>query len=393
MKIAVFIKSTTLHKNHGGYEVQNKILCEELVKRGSRVVVFSPKGDVQETECDLNGVKYNFIESDYKKYIFASLNPVSWYKKSLSAFSKINDIEKFDIVLSQSASGESIIRHKNEFNIKVISIAHGTAASEFATFVKNISNLKDVYWFIRNIQYFIRQYFGRQRMYVLHSNKVIAVSNYVKSALISETFVPENRVEVIHNGVDGSKYVFEKTGEKSKKVNFYFIGRVEKSKGILTILDILKDIKSDFTFHVVGNGPCLEDAKKKAIENNINDKVLFHGIMQHSDFIMKFKPDFLVFPTKRIEGFPMVLIESMYAGIPSVAFDCGGVSDAIENGKNGFLVKEGDKKLLKSFVEKLINDENLRLEMGKKSKEKAEREFSIGKMVDSYEKIIKEVLK
>jgi len=393
MKIAVFIKSTTFHKNHGGLEIQNRVVCEELVKRGHEVVVFSPRGDVDTKEKDQNGVRYVFIKSDYKNYLFASMNPESWYKKSLETFSKLNDDNSFDIVLSQSASGESIIENKKLLGVKTISIAHGTTSSEYLTFLKNITNPKDIYWLIRNTQYFLRQYFGRQRRYILHADRVISVSNYVKKALISETFVSEDRVRVIHNGIDGSVFENIPSNKCAGITSLYFIGRVERSKGILTILNILKDVKKDFIFHVVGDGPCLEEAKSKAKINCIAEKVVFHGrVSQHSAFLEKVHSDIFVFPTQRIEGFPMVLVESMFAGIPVVAFDCGGVSDAVEDGKTGYLIKAGDAEDFKKKLEKLIDDENMRLEFGKNSKEKAEKEFTIDKIIDKYEEVFNEVL-
>lgn len=70
MKIAVFTKSTTLHKNHGGLETQNLALCEGLVKKGYYVVVFSPKKEIEKDFIEQNGVKYVFIDADYKGYIF-----------------------------------------------------------------------------------------------------------------------------------------------------------------------------------------------------------------------------------------------------------------------------------------------------------------------------------
>lgn len=396
MKIAVFAKSTTLHRNHGGLETQNRALCEGLVKRGHKVTVFSPKKELIEDKIEKNGVRYLFIESEYKNYIFASFKKDSWTRRSLEVFSKINEKEKFDIVLGQSASAESIVENKSELGVKVVSIAHGTTSAEFSTFLKNISSIKDIYWLIRNTQYFIRQYFGRQRRYVLHSDRVIAVSNYVKQALISETFVDENRVEVIHNGVDPSLFRRDiKDRDIGGVVSLYFIGRLERSKGILTMIDILNDIDRDVVFHIVGDGPCMEAAKKRVGRHGLQEKVSFHGRMSRlevSSFLEKMSPDIFVFPTHRVEGFPMVIVESMLAGIPTVAFDLGGVSDAVEDERTGFLVKAGDKASFKNKIIELVDDRNKRLELGKNSKKKAEKEFTLDKMIDSYEKIFMEVI-
>lgn len=394
MKIAVFIKSTTLHKGHGGLETQNRALCEGLVKRGHQITIFSPKKELEVSAIEESGVKYVFIDADFKNYLLKSMNKNSWGKKSLEVFKEHHEKENFDLVLGQSSAAENIIENKIELGVGTVSISHGTTLSEFTTFFKNISSPKDIYWLIRNTQYFLRQYFGRQRRFVLHSDKVVAVSEYVKKALISETFVDERRVQVIHNGVDGKLFENEKEDrDVGGVVDLYFIGRVEKSKGILTILDVVKNIGKNVVLHVVGDGPCLKEAQEKVAKHGIQEKVIFHGKMPHYEFIEKVQPDIFVFPTQRVEGFPMVIVESMFAGIPVVAFDWGGVSDAIEDGKTGFLIKAGDNKDFEEKLVKLIDDPSLRKELGRSSKERAEKEFTIDRMINTYEKVFNEVLK
>lgn len=394
MKIAVFTKSTTLHKGHGGLETQNKALCEGLSKRGHKITVFSPKKDLEFDEFKENGVDYVFIEADYKNYIFSSFRKNSWSKKSLEVFTDYHQKEKFNLVLGQSSAAESIVENKNKLEVKTVSISHGTTLSEFNTFVKNISSIKDIYWLIRNTQYFLRQYFGRQRRFVLHSDKVIAVSQYVKKALVSETFVDERRVEVIHNGVDGDLYRTERNNrDVGGLVHIYFIGRIERSKGILTVIDIINKIDRDVVLHVVGSGPCQKEAEKLVAKYKIQEKVIFHGKMPHYEFIKKVNPDIFVFPTKRVEGFPMVIVEAMFAGMPTVAFDWGGVSDAVIDEKTGFLISANKNEEFTEKLVKLIDDFEMRKEMGKNSREIAEKDYTIDTMVDRYEKIFTEVLK
>ena len=393
MNIAVFIKSTTFHKGYGGLEIQNKAVCEELVKRGHEITVFSPKNEIGFEEKVETGVNYAFVESQYKKYLLSTINPNSWYKKSLKAFKKYHADEPFDLIISQSVAAESIIDNKKEVGIKVITIAHGTPLSEFKTFFKNISGLHDLYLLVRNTQYFIRQYFGRQRKCILNSDKVIAVSKYVKKALVEETFCPEERITVINNGID-PKDVLDYVNEENKSgpVRLYFLGRVEKSKGILNLIDILKGLKKDFVLHVVGDGLDLAKAKEKVEKYGMSNKVVFHGRFFYGDFIRQFKPDIFLFPTQRIEGFPMVLPEAMVAGIPVVAFNLGGVSDAVDDGKTGYLVEAGDDKIFTEKLEDLIDNGEKRKEFGRNAKEKALKDFTLDKMIGEYEKAFREVL-
>ena len=74
--------------------------------------------------------------------------------------------------------------------------------------------------------------------------------------------------------------------------------------------------------------------------------------------------------TSRSEGLPMVLLEAMASGLPCIAYDCPiGPRSIIKEGENGFLIEDGNAD---SFVQKLkllIEDENLRMQMGKNAQE------------------------
>jgi glycosyltransferase involved in cell wall biosynthesis len=100
--------------------------------------------------------------------------------------------------------------------------------------------------------------------------------------------------------------------------------------------------------------------------------------------------ELFLFPTKRIEGFPMVLVEAMLAGLPVVGFDLGGVSDAVFNNETGFLVKDGDVAGFKDALFKLVSDKHLRQSFGKNARIKAETEFTSKLMLANYEKVLLE---
>lgn len=93
--------------------------------------------------------------------------------------------------------------------------------------------------------------------------------------------------------------------------------------------------------------------------------------------------------TSNYEGLPMVLIEAMSFGIPIVAMNCpGGLSEIIEDGKNGFLTPHGS---IESFVEKvkaLIENEGLRETLGNNAKESIKK-FSKESIMNTWEDILK----
>jgi glycosyltransferase involved in cell wall biosynthesis len=398
MRIAVFTRYTTLHKNFGGLETQNRLLCEGLASRGHDITVFAQQNDISQDATEKNGVNYVFIKASYQ-YLFASLNKNSWQNKSYEVFAKQHTQTPFDIVLSQSTGGIGIIKRKKELRVKILSIAHGTTVGEWKTFFMNIRSLKDLYWAIRNTQYVLRQFFGRQREYILHSDRVIAVSNVVKKQLMEETFVPEERVVVVHNGVDEKKFSEytrkRQDREENEWVELLYVGRVIRSKGVFVLIDALKGEEFDgVRLNVVGAGEDLVELKEYVTTCGIENRVIFYGSVPYSEVISRFfEADIFVLPSVRIEGFPMVLAEAMLAGLPVVAADIGGNSDAVEEGVTGFLTPPKDVALLKKRILTLVNNPQLRKDFGQKAQERAKQEFTLDVMLKKYEQVLREVLK
>lgn len=404
MRIAVFIKSTTFHKGFGGLESQNKVLCEGLAGRGNEIVVYSPIRELEKEKEFEKGVEYKFIKADYYKYLLAFLNKNSWVNKSYDVFKKDHEENPFDIVISQSAAASGIIRKKKILDIPVISIAHGTTLGEFKTYLSSVSikSLKDIIMFVRNTQYFVRQYFGRQREYILLSDHVIAVSNAVKKQLIEETFVPEDRVTVINNGINPEKFISldEKLREKGQieleKLNLIYVGQVIKNKGIDILIEIFKDSQfKDITLDIFGGGEYLQELKDLIIQNSLSKQVRAYGKIPYERIIEVYnnpKYDAFVFPTKRFEGLPMVLVEALFAGLPIVAFDIGGVSDVVKNGETGFLIESENVFELKQKILSLKNNRETLSELRKSAFNKAQRDFGVDAMLNKYEKIMKPTL-
>lgn len=113
MRIAVFIKNTTFHTGFGGFETQNKVLCEGLVSRGHSVVVFSPKRDLEKEKAQENGVNYVFVPSIFRRFsALSSGNKKSWINKSVEVFADFHKKEPFNLIISQSSGGLGVIKEK-----------------------------------------------------------------------------------------------------------------------------------------------------------------------------------------------------------------------------------------------------------------------------------------
>ena len=92
------------------------------------------------------------------------------------------------------------------------------------------------------------------------------------------------------------------------------------------------------------------------------------------------------------EGLPKSLIEAAACGRGVVTTDVPGCRDAIEPDVTGFLVPPKDAVALANAIHKLIENPELRYEMGQNGRRLAEREFTIEKIVDEHLKIYRELL-
>ncbi|MDX6181900.1 glycosyltransferase family 4 protein [Flavobacterium sp. Fl-77] len=107
----------------------------------------------------------------------------------------------------------------------------------------------------------------------------------------------------------------------------------------------------------------------------------------------KYKEASLLVMTSRNEALPMVLLEAMACGLPCIAYDCPvGPKAIIRDNENGFLIEDGNKD---SFVEKLnllIEDENLRIEMGKKAIESVEK-YDLESIMNQWKNLFESIVK
>jgi N,N'-diacetylbacillosaminyl-diphospho-undecaprenol alpha-1,3-N-acetylgalactosaminyltransferase len=94
--------------------------------------------------------------------------------------------------------------------------------------------------------------------------------------------------------------------------------------------------------------------------------------------------DIYVLPSFYREGLPATLMEAAAMSKPIVTTDTVGCKEVVDEGINGFLVPIKDPKALTQKIEILLNDENLRITMGQKGREKALREFDVTKVVQHY---------
>lgn len=232
------------------------------------------------------------------------------------------------------------------------------------------------------------------------ASRVIVPSQGLKKYMTSVVGLKENKMQVIHNGVDLNRFTKEVSILKKKEelqipqddLVIGSIGRLVPQKNIPCFLEIARQLLllgEKATFLIIGDGKLKNDLISLATQMGLRHKVRFLGVRNDIDEIYKIL-DYL-FLTSNWEGLSNVLLEAMANGITVISTDVEGVKEIIRNGENGFIVDVEDVDGFVNIIRQL--DKQKRLLISKNAIDKIKKDFSIEKMAECYENLYLKLLK
>jgi phosphatidylinositol alpha-mannosyltransferase len=206
----------------------------------------------------------------------------------------------------------------------------------------------------------------------------IAVSkpalDYVSRHLPGEYRIIPNGIDIEHFTLDGPK----RKEFTDSKVNILFVGRLERRKGLVHLLNACAKVKRtfpNFRLIVVGPGTVLRFKYERSVEGmGLADNVVFTGFVPSDELPSYYRTaDIFCAPATGGESFGIVLLEAMACGKPVVATSIGGYASVLAHGEEGLLVPPRDEKSLAQALLSLLEDKSLRQQMGTKGRIKAEK--------------------
>ncbi|EIT83971.1 glycosyltransferase [Fictibacillus macauensis ZFHKF-1] len=188
------------------------------------------------------------------------------------------------------------------------------------------------------------------------------------------------------------KYYTPQIYPESETVNFLFVARIMKEKGIEQLLEAAKVIRVKYPqtrFHVVG--PCDEDYSNILKELEQKSIIIYHGFQYDLREFYR-NSHCIIHPTYYPEGMSNVLLESAASGRPIITTNRPGCKEIVDDTVNGYLIKE---KISADLIEKielfLKLDLNNRKHMGLKGREKVQKFFDRDIIVNSYLKEVADI--
>lgn len=161
--------------------------------------------------------------------------------------------------------------------------------------------------------------------------------------------------------VNFKKISRKELGLKDDKKYLIGVGRLVKRKGFEYLIKSLKLLNEDVECLIIGDGPEKENLQQLAVNLGLKQRVNLLGYLSEEEKKFQYLAAADIFVLSSLhEGFGIVLQEAMQVGLPIIATDNGGQVDLIRNGKNGFLIKFGNKYMLIHEIKKIFNDQKLK---------------------------------
>lgn len=203
---------------------------------------------------------------------------------------------------------------------------------------------------------------------MLRANKTIAVSGGLKR-IITEMGVPSDKIALIPNGVDKTRFRKLDKAECRQKLqlgahdkHILFIGNLVDIKGIEYLIEAVSRLKSTAVLHIIGEGELKEKLIKLAADLKVQGKITFHGRVKHDQIpVWMNAADVLTLPSLN-EGCPNVLLEATACGLPFVASRVGGIPDIAELSPASLMVDAKNAEQLASAIDKLLNATDIRVD-------------------------------
>ena len=236
------------------------------------------------------------------------------------------------------------------------------------------------------------------------ATKIIAVSGAVAKQLRGQGLVPDDRIALVHNGIDAERYSracdgFDRklflTSKNIPADRFLIssIGELRKLKrhdDFIRAAAIVSEKVTGVHFVIAGvdtspKGETKHELIRLAEELNLTDTVSFLGWLDDADKLLCATDVFV--SASETESFGLSIVEAMATGTTVVATRTEGAQEVLENDRTGLLVPIGDVDQLAASIVRLLSDKEQRKSLGGQAAVTVRESFSLTRMVDAIEKI------
>ena len=374
----------------GGISTVVHSITRELCKRKHDVTIYTT--DVYLNGKSINGYSWGAVQP--KVYYFPSLLRTSLGSNvTVCGFKFVHSVKKmirsFNVIhLHGYRTFQNIIVHHyaKRNNVPYVFQAHGTLPRVMP-------------W--RRLKWFYDIVFGYRLL--RGASKVIALSE-AEADQYRSMGVPEEKIAIIPNGIDLSKYAeLPPKGAFKKKFNIaedkkiiLYLGRIHKTKGIDFLVRAYAYLKNETNVKdaiLVIAGPddrYLSKIKSLVQDLGISNSVLFTGLLSEKDKIRAYVDSDVVVNVEPLNVYGLVPLEAAACSTPVIVSKTNAISEVVAAGKFGYSVKYDNVTSLAFTLRKILDDEELAEKLGRNGRTYIFNNFDWSKIIERYEHIYRE---
>jgi glycosyltransferase involved in cell wall biosynthesis len=365
----------------GGQGIYLTYLANELIKLGHEVhVIVGPPWPLFLKGATVHPVEnFNFFgkKSDFlpRGNPFKIFSPLHFYEFGASrfgifpeikafsfrAFFKLMDLAKthrFDILHDNQCLGYGMLLWKL-LGVPVVSTLHHPLSIDRATWFEQPSTLKQK---VKRVLYYplIMQKFVSNRL-----DRIITVSHDSAREIHRAFGIPPEKLRVVYNGLDSQEFA-PIPGLAKKPNSLIFVGNSEdRKKGLLYLLQALAYLPEKVSLTVVdGGAPQRSFAPLLAEKYKVGHRVFFTGKIGPGELVRLYGSAEIAVVPSLYEGFGFPAAEAMSCELPVVSSTAGALPEVVGNDGAGILVPARDGPALAKAIRRLLEDPELRRQMG-----------------------------
>ncbi|MGD0407148.1 MAG: glycosyltransferase family 4 protein [Candidatus Bathyarchaeia archaeon] len=364
-RLAVF-NTQPPHLYFGGVE-RRIIETAKRLQTQADITVYSGTKAGFKKPMDINGVTVVPCYSTDKLF------PLDNWFFNRSLFKKASTINA-DVYEAHAVSGYGLLNALNKQGIKrpFVHTIHGVLADEYEQARENgYQSFRS-----RIANYFMHRLAKLEGETAKNATLIVTISKYSLEKIQNYYGVDAAKVRIVPNGVDPEEFkpVAETDREGGRRrlglgsePCVLFVGSLIPRKGLPFLVEAAKKIvkeHSETKFVIVGEGPLKSQLLSNLETANLSGNFKFLGNVKEDMLPAVYNSaDVFALPSIQ-EGQGIALLEAQASARPVVAFDVGGVNEAVRNGETGLLVKRGSSEELADALLKLLSDKVLREKMG-----------------------------
>ncbi|HEX8022980.1 glycosyltransferase family 4 protein [Mucilaginibacter sp.] len=374
------------------------LLAQSLAAKGNKVIVLHIRPRYKDEPDTFN--KYKLAENItvliHKVKVPALINKLFKSKWAIIDFAlKIRSMRVTSQVLNKIIQqyGVEVIETTSYFSLCYFSLYKKIKAPMAVRVSTTFSQIMNEHYPFKSR---VMDVIAKMEISFIKRNKYVITHAHSHALELERLYdIAPKRFEIIPHGINLPVITEHPTAGPVIKI--LYTGRLEYRKGtdvLLAAIPLVLQQNPGILFELIGNdhGNDYQNTFKANNSDNVLQKVIFSGKVDHKTLSQAYQTcDIFVAPS-RYESFGLIFIEAMSYGKPVIGCNVGGVSEIITDKYNGLFAEPGDAQSLADKIIQLVNNGDLREQMGLNARKTVEDKFTGGQLADNslayYNKII-----